>query len=97
MPIYDMVNNAKIWNTTLVFLGRGRGGGGYAVELFLEKWENSARSIAKPHFKTFFLLEHSARLEIRKAIRHWKKHTCINFHKKRSGDVDFLRFAAEDG
>ncbi|CAB4022865.1 zinc metallo ase nas-4-like [Paramuricea clavata] len=42
-------------------------------------------------------LKHSAKLKIRRAIRRWRKHTCIKFHKKLSNDVDWLRFVAEDG
>lgn len=42
-------------------------------------------------------LSHNAKNEIRKAIKHWKRHTCIKFHKKQSSDKDFIHFVAEDG
>ena len=46
---------------------------------------------------SFLFLEHSAKQEIRKAMRHWRKHTCVKFHRKKASDVDYIRFAAEDG
>lgn len=35
--------------------------------------------------------------EIRKALRHWKRKTCLNFRHKREGDVDYIRFVYEIG
>lgn len=42
-------------------------------------------------------LSQNAKVQIRKAIKHWKRHTCINFRKKRAGDKDYIHFVAEDG
>ncbi|XP_029209556.1 zinc metalloproteinase nas-4-like [Acropora muricata] len=35
--------------------------------------------------------------EIRKALRHWKRKTCLNFRHKRDGDRDYIRFVDELG
>lgn len=35
--------------------------------------------------------------EIRKALRHWKKKTCLHFRHKRDGDADYIRFVYEPG
>ncbi|KAM7444990.1 hypothetical protein ABFA07_006520 [Porites harrisoni] len=35
--------------------------------------------------------------EIRKALRHWKRKTCLNFRHKRDGDTDYIRFVYEPG
>jgi len=35
--------------------------------------------------------------EIRKALRHWKKKTCLHFRHKRDSDVDYIRFVYEPG
>lgn len=35
--------------------------------------------------------------EIRKALRHWKRKTCLHFRHKRDGDVDYIRFVDELG
>ncbi|EDO30194.1 predicted protein, partial [Nematostella vectensis] len=35
--------------------------------------------------------------EIRKAIRHWRRKTCLRFRNKRADDTDYIKFVYETG
>ncbi|PFX34609.1 zinc metalloproteinase nas-6-like [Stylophora pistillata] len=35
--------------------------------------------------------------EIRRALKHWKRRTCLHFRHKRDGDADYIRFVYEPG
>lgn len=35
--------------------------------------------------------------EIKKALKHWRRRTCLHFRHKRDGDVDYIRFVYEGG
>lgn len=42
-------------------------------------------------------LDHKTRKEIRKAIRHWRRRTCLHFRHKKATDKDYIIFVYEAG
>lgn len=48
-------------------------------------------------FLFLLFLAQKTKKEIRKALRHWKRKTCLNFRHKRDGDTDYIRFVYEPG